>query len=113
MNIKKTASSLAQPNALVNVAANPAETIVAESQLTVGNVGLTQIENAPITYSYILINRSVGGQVLRIGSNPGFAPAAGLSLNVGESVTLNNIAGQLNAIASAAGALLDRLVVNP
>jgi hypothetical protein len=109
--MKKTTSSLAQPN--VNVGGTP-ETILTENQLTV-NAALVNVGTpaAGTTLSYILTNRSAAAQVIRIGSAPSFLPAAGISLNVGESLTLNFISTPVNAIASAVGALLDTLVCIP
>lgn len=111
MRIFKTSSNLAQPNVPVLAAA---EVVIQEAQLPVGlvlvNVGTPGLNS---TLSYILVNRSGGGEVIRVGFAPSFAPVAGISLNVGESVTINSLANPLNAIASGAGGLLDRFVVSP
>jgi hypothetical protein len=111
MRIKKTSSNLQQPDMPVK---GTSEVILTEDQLTV-NAGIVNVGTpaAGTTLSYILTNRSAAAQVIRIGFAPAFAPAAGLSLNVGESLTLNFIGSNVNAIASAPGALLDRFICTP
>jgi hypothetical protein len=59
------------------------------------------------SYRIYLINRSLGGEIIRIGTFPSFAPARGLSLNVGDAQMYDNVWIVLNAIANGAGGLLD------
>ena len=84
--------------------------IVSEAQAAVGLalVPLLAI-TAPISGSYTLymVNRSVGGQSIRIGAAPSFAPAAGIMLLATDDWTLWNITSSIFAIADGAGALLD------
>jgi len=112
MNITLTPSNLSDPSAKVS---GTPETIVSEAQVAVG-VGLVVLLAPPpagTSYSMIMINRSPAAQVIRIGNVPSFAPAAGLSLNVGETLTLNNVGSGIQAISSLAGGLLDIIIFTP
>jgi hypothetical protein len=112
MKIKLMSSNLAQPNVPVVVTQNTIEAIVAENQVVVG-VAPVVIGAPPVTYSYILINRSAGGQIIRIGFAPSFGPAAGDSILVGEALVISSLATVLSAVANGVGALLDRIVFAP
>jgi len=115
MNVKLMSSNLAQPNVPVIVTQNTIETIVAESQLTIGNAVAVVIGAPPVTYSYILVNRSTGGQNIRVGFAPSFAGGAvkGDMLAPGDSIVISSLGTTLSGIADGAGALLDRLVLSP
>lgn len=83
--------------------------LVAEGQTVVGlvNVLLASPPSAFYTLTIHIANRSVGGQDIRVGFNPAFAPAAGILLTPGDTVELNNLSFGITAVANIAGALVD------
>jgi hypothetical protein len=90
------------------VAAN----FVSEDQLTVNAVLLPLSGPIPISqaYTYMLINRSAGGQIIRTGFAPNFVPNRGISLLVNEVVIYEDVDFIVSAISSGAGGLLDTFV---
>lgn len=83
-------------------------TLVAETQLTVNAVAqVIAVPPVGFTYTFILINRSALGQIIRAGFAPGFAPNVGLSALVNEAIIFSNVGYAVSVIASAAGALVD------
>ena len=113
MKIYKTPSNLAQPGATTS---GTPEQVLNEAQLTIGVV-LVAIAAPPAfqSYSYTLINRSAGGQIIRVGVAPSFVAGAiaGISLRPNEAYIISSRGSALNAIADGAGALLDCEIRTP
>jgi len=107
-------SSVIAPGAIsVNSSVAPF-TLVSEAQLTVGAAPAVVIATpaAGTTYTFLIINRSAGGQLLRVGFAPQFAVPAGISLLLNEAVIYDNINFALSIVADAAGALADISVLS-
>lgn len=86
---------------------------ISETQLTVGNVNIVPVLSVTGIrwYQAILKNVSGAGQTIRIGIAPAYgAPIKGLTMGVNDVLLLEFFSHDLNAIASAAGALLDVLI---
>lgn len=107
-NFFATTVSNAIAQAIINQ--NSYTVLVAESQLTISNVGLTAIfaSVASKAFSVSMRNVSTGGQTIRIGLAPSYAGGleAGMILNVNDVWLIDGFDVSLNAIASGAGALL-------
>ena len=90
----------------------PYVTIVTEGQITIGAVlvALTGVIVSGSNYLVIARNTSAGGQLIRIGNAPNFAPVAGMLLTVGDNITLEEIAIAQSAIANGAGGTLDVII---
>lgn len=114
MNVRKSglASGIFGPT--FNVKQVPYVAILGETQLTVGSAALVNI-TLPTAAKVGLVtvrNVSASGQSIRIGNAPDFPTVKGMLLYPGdvalvEPVQGGNMPGGLNAIASAAGALLE------
>jgi hypothetical protein len=103
MKITKLAST--QPK--VVTVSNGAD-FISEAQLTIGVAPVLIVTPAfGKTVTIVLINRSAGGQTIRVGFNPSFAPNFGLSLLVNDVVIYENVNFSISAVASGIGALLD------
>lgn len=95
------------------VAKEPYSVLVTETQLTVG-VANVLIFTALTTKSYLCVftNNSPAAQTIRIGSAPSFgAPPLGMPLTPLDQLTLYDVRLTLNAIGSAAGGLLEVLIL--
>ena len=88
-------------------------TLVTETQLTVGVAPVViAVPAAGSTYTFLVINRSGGGQILRTGFAPAFAaPNVGVSVLVNEVVIYENINFALSIVSNVAGALADVTVL--
>jgi hypothetical protein len=100
----------------LNVVSNRFSVGVSDAQLSVTNVppGTNLLGSAPAGRAYLIQmrNASAGGQQIRYTfGTPSFGPATGILLNPGDTSELVGWALGLNAIASAAGAVLDLLAV--
>lgn len=88
--------------------------LIAESELTVGNLALVNIlTSVPGNYyQAVLKNVSPAAQTIRVGMAPSYAGGAvkGVLLAVNDALVLDLFSHDLNAIASAAGGLLDVLI---
>ncbi len=87
--------------------------LIAESELTVGNVATVNILTSTPGkyYQAVLKNVSTAAQTIRVGFAPSYgAPIKGITLAVNDALVLDLFSHDLNAIASAAGALLDVLI---
>ncbi len=86
--------------------------LISENQITVNMLVLQLAIPASVlqTLTLQLANRSTGGQNIRIGFYPAFAPAAGILLTPGDTCEICNVTFAISAIASANGALLDAFI---
>jgi hypothetical protein len=100
------------PIATKNIITTGGYGLVSEAQLTVG-VAPIVIATPPVnaTYTFLLINRSAAAQNIRAGFAPSFAPASGILLLPNDVIIFENVTFAVSVVASAAGALLDTLVL--
>lgn len=88
--------------------------LVAESELTVGNGATVPVlVSVPGKYyQAVLKNLSPAAQTIRVGFAPSYAGGGvkGVLLAVNDALVLDLFSHDLNAIASAAGGLLDVLI---
>lgn len=100
----------ATPAQVVRIA--PYDTVVQEARLAVG-VAAVNVLTVAAGFDYVVIVRNVStaGQIIRVGNAPLFGGApAGVTLNPGDTVSFDFIRVSIDAIADAAGGLLDRLI---
>lgn len=86
--------------------------LISELQLTVDLVLVPVVNvlvNTPGSYTIYFVNRSAGGQTVRIGTAPSFVAGAiaGISLLATDTWMLWNVGRSIFAISDIAGALLD------
>ena len=104
MRIKKFSSSR-----VVSQSIPIAQNLSSENQFTIGlaPVALLGILSVNQIFTYMMINRSTAGQIIRVGFAPSFVPAFGISMLVNEVAIIEDVNYIISAVANGVGALLD------